>query len=162
MGTFPARRFRPDLEGLDAILSTSTISPAHIVLPKQGLVDLRSPQIARDLRDELMQSTPQFGRQGWTLNLIEGDPATRTVYGSATVLYQTKATPSFFALFNSRVKVKVEITFATNLDNPQVGDVRVSASHSISGLGPNVRNTIALSIVSFVQQDHNRIAAALH
>jgi hypothetical protein len=155
-----SRRFRPCLERLDPLISPSAVAAASI-LPTHGLVDLRSTQITADIRDDLLLSTPHNGRQGWSLNLIKADPATRTVYGSVTLLYRIRPLGFFSSTYATRVKLKVDIAFATNLDAPKPRDVLVSVSRSEPGFGPNVRNTMALGVIAFVKHDHDLLAAAL-
>jgi hypothetical protein len=150
------RRFRPCVERLDQILSTSTL------LPSQGLIDLRSTQITTDLRNDLLRSTPHDGRQGWSLNLIKGSPSTRMIYGSVTLLYRAKPFGIFSSTFASRVKLKVDIAFATNLDAPKPGNVLVTVSRDIAGFGQNVRDTMALGIIAFLKQDHSLISTELN
>jgi hypothetical protein len=105
----PRRGFRPGVERLDPLVAPSAILPSH------GLVDLRSTPIDNDLRDDLLRSTPHDGRQGWSLNLIKADPATRTVYGSVTLLYRAKPLGSFLTTSSSsRVKLKVDIAVAVH------------------------------------------------
>lgn len=156
-----SRRFRPVVDRLEPILSTSAV-PAHVsILPTHGLIDLRSTQITTDLRDSLIRTSPHDGRQGWSLNLIKADPTTRLVYGSVTLLYRARPTTGFFSSYKNRVKLKVDIAFATPLDNPKPGDVKVAVSRELYGFGQNVRNTMALGVIAFLRQDHNLIAAAL-
>ena len=125
------------------------------------MIDLKSSQLTTDLRNDLLRSTPHDGRQGWSLNLLDGSASTRTIYGSVTLLYRAKPFGIFSSTFASRVKLKVDIAFATNLDDPKPRDFVISVSRGISGFGPNVRNTMALGIITFLKQDHNLIATDL-
>jgi hypothetical protein len=156
-----SRRFRPRVDGLESILSTSTVHAAASILPTHGLIDLRSTQIVQDFRNALIRSTPHDGRQGWSFNLLDGSPATRTIYGSATLLYRVKPLGAFSSTYSTRVKLKVDIAFATNLDDPRPRDVVVAISRAEPGFGQNVRNTIALGVIAFLKADHDPMAAAL-
>ena len=111
------RRFRPIVERLEPILSTSAV-PSHVsILPSHGLTDLRSTQLDTDLRDALIRTTPHDGRQGWSINLLEADRSTGMIYGSVTLLYRARPLPGFFSSYKNRVKLKVDIAFATMLDD---------------------------------------------
>ena len=79
-----------------------------------------------------------------------------------TLLYRAKPLGSFLATsHSSRVKLKVDIAFATSLDDPKPRDVKVSVSRDLPGFGPNVRATMSLGVIAFLEQDHAAIAADL-
>jgi hypothetical protein len=124
-------------------------------------MDLKSAEFTTELRNDLLRSTPHDGRQGWSLNLLDGSATTRTIYGSVTLLYRAKPLGFFSSTYSSRVKLKVDIAFATNLDSPKPRDVVVSVSRNVPGFGQNVRNTMALGVIAFLKQDHDAIASAL-
>ncbi len=81
------------------------------------------------------------------------------IYGSVTLLYRARPLPGFFSSYKDRVKLKVDIAFATMLDDPRPGDVKVAVSRELHGFGQNVRNTMALGVIAFLRNDHDLIAA---
>jgi hypothetical protein len=153
------RSIRPMLESAEARVYLSGAAGRAAILPASGLINLRTAALTSDLRTALLQTTPQSGREGWSLNLLKVSPSTRTVYGALTLRYNVNALPSLLKVYGLHVKVTVNIAFATSLDAPKPSDVNVEVSENVTGFGPNVRRTMAEGVVQFLETNHNAIAA---